>query len=817
MQPIVPYLSSKFEKASPILFTGAGFSLGAKNILAETMPTPDVLRKKIWELCFPGTAIDSESSLQNLYEMAALRHKAELKQLLTASLTVDSASLDDWYRLFFSLPWHKIYTLNIDDLELAADRRFSLPRKLISISATKGTVENRESDKNFLRVIHLNGTLEDLVDGVTFSVTQYAERLSRQEPVYVELASELLSHPFIFVGTKLDEPPLWQHVEFRFAKGGKVKELRPHSYLVTPSLDKAREVVLSQFNVEWIKMYGNEFAEQILAAVTSLDKGFAAISKRGSKEHSKNFVIPDVSDLSNKPLEKTEFLLGTEPVWSDIQTGRAIERVCEADFFSAAESRLTKSIPGLIVITGTAGSGKTTTLLRLALKFVGEGFDVGWIGRDVECSTRDLRAAAERGGMPKVLFIDDVDLVGSDLGVAFRELALGGTNPLIVVGIRSGNIERKINRVQLGDLPYSEHVMPLLADDDIEGLIDTLDRENRLGVLKGKARQEQVQLFQRQAGRELLVAMIQATSGERFEIKVARELEELENESQRIYALVAVAAAFRFPLSKKDILVALGDPTNTVLNRIDELVRRKIILLIPDSENIYTARHRVIADILFNRLQADGKLYELLKGIAIVIGAQINPSTPKSSRARKVLNRIVNHDFLQKTLGPEPARNFYAELEATLSFDAHFWLQRGSLEVELGNLRLAENFLNQSKGLAPDDDFIEAEYDYLLFRKALENVGAIGASDNVARARKSLLASIARRGASDAHIYHIYCSQGLAWCLKGMSGKLDEQRRWLEDLIRVISDGIQKHPYDTNLKSLHSRLKDEYFSMAVKP
>jgi hypothetical protein len=176
----------------------------------------------------------------------------------------------------------------------------------------------------------------------------------------------------------------------------------------------------------------------------------------------------------------------------------------------------------------------------------------------------------------------------------------------------------------------------------------------------------------------------------------------------------------------------------------------------------------------------------------------------------------VNHDFLHKVLGPEHARNFYAELESNLSFDAHFWLQRGSLEVEFGRIKLAENYLNQAKGLAPEDDFIEAEYDYLLFRKALENPSALEAADYVATARKSLLANIARRGASDPYIYHIYCSQSLSWCFRALDGKLDEQKACLQDLLRVIEDGIKRHPYEAELKSLEARLKDEYFSLAVK-
>jgi hypothetical protein len=55
--------------------------------------------------------------------------------------------------------------------------------------------------------------------------------------------------------------------------------------------------------------------------------------------------------------------------------------------------------------------------------------------------------------------------------------------------------------------------------------------------------------------------------------------------------------------------------------------------------------------------------------------------------------RTRRSDFLLRTIGVMSARDFYTRLEALLSSDYHYWLQRGSLEVEVGDVRKAENFL----------------------------------------------------------------------------------------------------------------------------
>jgi hypothetical protein len=158
----------------------------------------------------------------------------------------------------------------------------------------------------------LNGTIQDLPKDVTFSTTQYAARLAREESVYTQLAAELLSHPFVFVGTTLDKSLLWQHIQLRSARGGSgLGELRRKSLLVTPSLDKAREVALSQYNVDLIPMKAEEFAKEILPKLEStITKGISTISKRSAPILASESSIPDVSSLIGGAAKRTEFLLG---------------------------------------------------------------------------------------------------------------------------------------------------------------------------------------------------------------------------------------------------------------------------------------------------------------------------------------------------------------------------------------------------------------------------------------------------------------------------------------------------------------------------
>jgi Mrp family chromosome partitioning ATPase len=816
---LMPHLSGQMERGLAVLFTGAGFSLGARNVCGQQFPSYEDLKRAIWEICFSGEAFDPSVSLQDLYEHALLRHKTKLTELMVSLLTVDADSLPGWYQKVFSMPWARVYTLNVDDLAIAVSRKYSLPRELRTISATDlQTGPSPAIAAGALEIVHLNGTLSDIPGRVTFSVTQYAERLSRPEPWYVRLAADLLSRSFILIGSRLDEPPLWAHLEFRRGRGGReMRELRPRSYLVTPTLDRARRALLAEFNVEWVPMTAEEFAGSVLQRMESAARaGLEKIATQvGSAQAGGVPTLPEVSTLATDVHQASEFLLGQEPIWADLQMGRAIARESDSALWNGIAEALKKSVKGVIVITGTAGSGKSTSLMRSCLRLIAEGIRVGWVDRTVDLSPRDIRNCMRAENAPTVLAIDDADMYGPYLASLVREITGHEAGPLILIAVRSGKLDRVLNPVVLKDVPSVEFSMPPLADTDIGALIDILDKANRLGILKGKSRSEQERAFRDQAGRQLLIAMIQATSGRRFEEKVLEELVDLEDDGRRMYALVAVASAFRFGLTRDEIIIASGDRSNSALNALDRLIARHVLTSAADG-SVWT-RHRLIAEILLGEFQKAGQLNGVLAGLALVGATKVAPGLPRSARPWRLLRSILNHEFLHRTIGLEPARNLYGELEQVLSFDFHYWLQRGSLEVEFGDLRLAENFLNQSASLAPDDPFVENERAYLLLRKAIDNPGSPGAPELVEEATKSLEDLMQLNSERcGAYPYHVLGSQGLAWARRGLKSPM-EKERYLARIIRRVEEGKKRFPREAELVTLAEDLKKEYLGIAVTP
>ena len=799
-----------------MLFLGAGFSLGAMNIgRTARLPSVEELKTDLWKLCFPDEEYTASASLQNLYESALRLHGRETADLLRTRLTVDSETLPDWYESYFAMPWARIYTLNVDDLPRAVGRRFALPRQTHIISALREQHETPpDTSRPVLEVVHLNGDIDGIPNQITFSTTQYAERLARPEPWYVRVVADLVSRPFVFVGTQLEEPALWQHIELRRHRGGRgARELRPRSYLVVPRLDAARRSLLAEYNVIWLPMDARTFETEVLAKLQPVrDSGLRALARQAAANPFEMRSIPLVSNLGSNPAQTSEFLIGEHPLWSDIHDGRAVVRACDDDLWASVQQLAQHNrVRGVVVVTGTAGSGKSTALMRVALRLNAEGQSVGWLDSEGSLSPHEIRVGMRDKDAPMILCIDDADVYGSELSSMVRELCLRAPYPLVIVGVRSGRVDLVLHEKLLRDVPVREFPMPPLADSDIDGLLDVLDRENRLGLLRGRTRSDQRAAFRDQAGRQLLVAMIQATSGRRFEEKAVEELVELGTDA-RVYGLIAVASAYRFGLQRSEILLGLGESTNAVLNAVDMLSRRHIVRV--GQDGAIWARHRVIAEVIRDELQKTGAIKELLQGLAHVAATQVNPALLRSARPWRLLRQVINHDFLIRVIGADAGRNLYGETENLLRWDYHFWLQRGSLEVEMGDLDLAENFLNQARALSPTDFYVQTEYAYLLMRKSIENPGASFAPEFVREAVETLSTLIERVGERDAYPFHVLGSQGLAWARRGVTSSI-EKEQFLREIISHLEDGCRLHPRATELKKLLEDLKQEHLNIAV--
>ncbi len=775
------------------------------------MPSGKNLMRALWPIAFPGTECPDDTRLQDAFAAALLAGRNRTIELIRSRLTVDSTSIPAYMKVWLDAPWRAFYTLNLDNVDVAITNRFTGGRGLSVFSATSDVKLNNGNPED-LEVAHLNGSVVENPAFWTFADADYSRRQSTPDAHYVKCVTDLLSRPVIFVGTELNESTLWHFIEQRRAKGARgVRELRPRSYLVTPFLNPARATVLRDFNVEWLPYSGKEFVEKILTPIAdSFAEGHRTIRDSVDSEARKSAPLR-ISEIPAGELTKqTEYLLGNEPEWSDIQQGRAVPRECDVPILNHASEVLRGEAGSQsIVVSGTAGSGKSTALKRLALQLNTANFDCYWIDADRNVEPSTVATIVRNAEEPVALFVDDIDLWGQTGINWIRELPEFNDRIFVAAGLRSPRLSDFLANVGTRKLGPTTYTMPPLEDSDIDSLIASLDTNSRLGVLRGLPIEEQRRKFREQAGRQLLVAMIQATSGQRLVEKIGVEYDGLNGLERSVYAVVCVASSNRYKLTRQDIVTAINRVDNDALNATEALVRSHLVVR-DDVHTGYAARHRLVADEVVNRLVSDGSIKEPIASLAYAVAASITPNMPDHSVSRRRLRRLINHDYLLGLMPPEDVSDIYDLLEPQLEWSYHFWLQRGAAEVEKGSLRKAENFLQQARSFADSDWFVETEWAYLQMKWASASPNVPDAVQRYEDGDAILRNIIDTRGHRDRYPYHVLGSQGLSWSRRAPISDLARRT-----LLRGILDVVSDHPRADELRQLQSDLRKDWLMTAV--
>ncbi len=305
---------------------------------------------------------------------------------------------------------------------------------------------------------------------------------------------------------------------------------------------------------------------------------------------------------------------------------------------------------------------------------------------------------------------------------------------------------------------------------------------------------------------------LEATSNENFDEKIDSVCKELGSEFGLPYAVLAIATDLRMSLTRDEVLLAIGDPSNEALNRLQRLQNQHLIIVSGDQLQL---RHRVVAERVVDYYRSQMQLSEPIEGLLWAMATKVCPSMSRHARQRKLLTRLLNHDsMIRLTPDRSVPRKAYALIEDVLNWDYHYFLQRGSFEVEVGDIELAKNFLDQARGIAPNDYMVQTEWAYMTLKRASSNPIAGWAKDSVDEAFSELSDAIRSRGKDDYYPYHILGSQGLSWIRRAPMAKSEKVRK-LAEILEQVKQGLTYHPRRRELKRLTDDVQTEYLMQAV--
>lgn len=468
------------------------------------------------------------------------------------------------------------------------------------------------------------------------------------------------------------------------------------------------------------------------------------------------------------------FLRGYDPLWTDISGGRIARFSRIRHVWN--KLKLDDDKRNTVLVKGRAGSGKTAALMRLGHELQGKGLTVVWIDRSVNMRIAEIVDRVIELE-PHVVLIDDVEIFGDASQSLVRRLCRNGKSA-VVATVRRTQIwavqEDMFDEVVDGHAP--------LTDSDLRLLIKRLEQAGLLGSLTGVQPDEaRVDQLSRLCQRDLLSALIEIVTGEQFETRVQSEVNQLSPIEREVYIAICLSENIyeRYSFPENDLLQTVGKSSNFGLfaNAVENLIADRKLAVRMDGGLL--ARHRAIADAVVKSVPAQEiasfvtRMLSLYASRAAGIRDQSNPD-------RRSMVYLLSHTRMRRLkLSPASVRDVYKSVQSLLKADFHFWLQRGSFEVEHGDLDLAESYLASARGCEGGgvDRLVTTEWGFMRFRKAIRSPGSDELCVKAMEALSQLMNVARTAGSSSPHTFTVIIRHGTDWLSSAQSlGDADKLR-----------------------------------------
>jgi hypothetical protein len=817
-------LLKQFEKGNVILFAGAGFSLGSRNSRNTDPPLGSNLAEALATEC--GWKYEGED-LGIVYEQAQKHLGSSGLNAVLRTLYKDCVPAH-WHYLIPQLFWYRIYTTNIDDV-LEHSYRKSSVQTLDSITCP-ADFEQSDMWLEHVQAIHLNGSVLDLQKGLTFSVSEYAGQTAKPNPWYQAFVDDMYANSVLFVGSKLNEPPMYHYLALRSERSKGVAEVRAKGFVVTPAVSAIRRRQLQDQGYVVVEAMAQEFFEELHEIVFhSVPSRMDLLKNRYPHqiEMITSGVLKTQAELLRffEPLgakhlapktripKRELFFEGVEPTWEDIASGIDAKREVTQSFIE----QISKDETGIkcFVLVGHAGSGKSTLLRRIAFELANAGKSVYFCKAERTIDKNPVIDFLDALGERHVyLFLDDAIIqfnAVDEILIALKQ----ETNVTFVLADRPHVVYSRIRRLRASKPVLLE--MPYLDRPDCERIIQKLTQFGMLGDLQAKPLHQQLQQFLGRSKKQLLVAMKEATAGRGFDVILDNEFRSLSSENARVaYTISCLAYMHGAPVHRRHLLASMGgndlEKATTLSHELKE-----VIVPWNDREELLCPRHRLIAHQVATETAPPGVRAVAVLSFLGQISGDVTPYNISRRTPEYIAYRgIVNFDNMFDLFGEdyEMISGIYSELRDYYSQDFLFYLQFGRAEVHFDHFAVAENYLKQSLAIREDGNFQARHNLAVLYLKRARYDDNLATADADARRGEDALRDlIAVRGDIDAYPYAALVAHKYRYLAAHGSANLNQD---MEGLVNIAQIGIRKHPTDAAMQEAHQDILRAYLMLAVK-
>ena len=730
------HLIEQIKLGNVILFLGAGASRGAKDSKGNTMPDGKELSKLLVDK-FLGNEY-AGSDLAYAGQLAITTSSLfEVQQFISES--VKAFEPEPHHLKFPTFVWKSIFTTNYDNLVEKAYTKIKNPlQELIPV------IKNTPKTQIFLHekvlpYYKLHGCITDINDPdapLILTIDQFINHKSKRDRLFSDLQDLARDYSILFIGFGMAD----FDIRMILNNLNENVDARVRSYMIGPGVKELDAKHWEQKKISAIKMTAEDFfnrLDQLIDAKKRIlavfrpetkhpifDKFAVQLDTLKLSEEFLTFVEKQIdyihSNIQSPNTDPKQFYRGYfenwDPIIKNLDVNRRIKDGILSEIF--LEDHLHSSVEQYFyLLKGNGGSGKSVLLMRLAYDaaITLERFCI-YIKDDAPIKPENIIQLYSYVKDRIYLFVDNVSLKEDEiiylLGKCKKEKVR-----ITILGCERGNIWNSECQ-NLQNYLTQSYQIKYLHDSEIKELISLLERHGSLGTLANKSQSERIDAFAEKAGREILVALYEATNGKPFEEIIYDEYKRISDiKAQSLYLTVSIfhrlgtEARAGFISRLHDI--SFHEFKQHLFQPLEGIVFDKRDNRINDY--VYVTRNKLIAQIIFERvLQTPQDRYD--EYIRILQNLNIDYDSDRIAfisitNARKLMEIFAD---------PQKIRRIYSVAEEFCESNAKLSQQQGIFEMTSsgGSLVTAERHLKDAISKSNDDPLILHTYAELSLKKA---------------------------------------------------------------------------------------------------
>lgn len=820
MDGITHDLLREIENGRVVLFLGSGASIGAIHPSGATPPTSKELAKKIAYQFLGPDFVDRP--LSNVAELAVSETNIKVFQKFIADI-FEPFQPADFHRIIPKLVWKAIASTNFDLIIERAYQESTKPLQRLEKFVKNGKpIDLHDTDLMFLK---LHGCINDIYDESTpliLSTDQYVNFRKNRSRLFDRLKELFYDFPFVFAGYSLQDYDL-RTIMLELTKDNSTSF--PRSYLVAPDLSEQDVHFFETKRITHINATFEKFLIEIDGAVPSQFRILKTL--QDSNEHpiikklslgSGNKLSPNITtlvtrdtdyvypEISPTEFDCTLFYKGHFPDWTpiiiDLDVPRRITTELLTEIFLESIDR-DLDTPEFFTLKGPAGSGKSVVLRRLAWNAAKDlDFLCLWLKRGKIPSYEALLELFRLSSHRIFLFIDPV----TDYIETIQELMIRALKDKLPLTIISSERDHEWN-IECDELePYltKEFKLRNLNTKEIDKLIDLLGKNSSLGYLEDLPLDKQREMLTQHAGRQLLVALHEATFGKPFGDIIQDEYNSITPlRAQSLYLTVCIFHRLGVPIRAGLISRIHQIPftmfEEDLFNPLESVVFTYFDQRIQD--HVYHSRHPHIAEIVFERVlkNKQDRLDEYMRIIA-----EIDYDYDSD---REAFHRIIRaRDLTNLFPDPNTIRNLYDKAKERVGNQPWLLQQEAIFEMNCnnGDLEKAHQSLELANRLSPKNRMILHSLSELSLKRSEKSKNSVEKAKLREDARRQSI-DLIHSGQISSYPYHTLIKTHLNELIDSMEEGEDLAiGRVIKKLEETIDEATQKYPEDSFIASAES-------------